>query len=141
MLRTLGKLALENNALTRPKTLSLLAYLALEGRKPRTHVRQLFFGNASDAATSLRVVLQQLRHAHALLEEQKTLACAIPCDAVQLLEKLDRGDQAAAVELYTGEFLAGVQFDSTEFEEWVLVTREHIAARVCQAHLHLALAA
>ncbi len=141
MLRTLGKLALENNALTRPKTLSLLAYLALEGRKPRTHVRQLFFGNASDAAASLRVVLQQLRNTQALLEEQKNLACAMPCDATQILEKLDRGDEAAAVELYTGEFLAGVQFDSAEFEEWVLVTREHIASRVQKAHLHLALAA
>ncbi len=140
MLLTLGKLALENNALTRPKTLSLLAYLALEGRKHRTHARQLLWGTASDAAASLRIALQQLRTAGALLEEQKHLTCAMTCDAALLLEKLDRGDQAA-VELYTGEFLAGVQFDSAEFEEWVLITREHIATRVCQAYLHLAQAA
>ncbi len=141
MLLTLGKLALENNALTRPKTLSLLAYLALEGRKPRTHVRELFWGQASNAAASLRVVLQQLRDADTLLEEQKILICAIKCDAALLLEKLDSGDEAGAVLLYTGAFLDGLPFDSAEFEEWVLVTREYIATRVCKAHLNLALIA
>ncbi len=141
MLITLGKLALENNALTRPKTLSLLAYLALEGRKPRSHARELLWGQASDAAASLRIALQQLRTAGVLLEEQKTLACAISCDASLLLEKLDAGDEAGAVALYSGVFLDGLQFDSSEFEEWVLVTRELITVRVTKAYLHLALIA
>jgi hypothetical protein len=138
MLRTLGRLALDDQKLSRPKTLSLLAYLALEGRKPRTHIRELFWGNASDAAASLRVVLQQLRNAKTLLEEQKNLACVIACDAARLLEKLDSGDDASAVTLYTGAFLDGVQFDSAEFEEWVLQVREHLASRVIKSHLHLA---
>jgi predicted ATPase len=138
MLRTLGRLALDNQKLSRPKTLSLLAYLALEGRKPRIHVRELLWGQAADAASSLRIVIQQLRNAEVLLEESKTLACAISCDAALLLEKLDAGDDASAVELYTGVFLDGLQTDSTEFEEWVLVTRELIASRVAKAHLRLA---
>ncbi len=140
-LKTLGGLRLEGSALTRPKPLSLLAYLALEGLKSRGHVRDLLWGAAADAAASLRMALKQLRTAGVLLEKADLLGCAVPSDAQGLLEALDAGDDQKAVALYTGAFLHGLDLGVAEFEEWLLTTSEYLAARVSLAHLRLAEAA
>ena len=60
-LQTLGGLRLEGADFQRPKPLLLLAYLAVEGAKDRRHLAELFWPDASEPATSLRVALGQLR--------------------------------------------------------------------------------
>jgi predicted ATPase len=140
-LKTLGGLRLEGSALTRPKPLSLLVYLAFEGTKSRGHVRDLLWGAAADAAASLRMALKQLRNAGALLEKADLLGCAVPSDVQGLLEALDAGDDQKAVTLYTGAFLHGLDLGLPKFEEWLLTTSEFLAARVSLAHLRLAEAA
>jgi predicted ATPase len=135
---TLGDLQLTHSTLTRPKPLALLSYVALEGKKPRNQLSELFWGHATNAATSLRVALQQLRPTDSLLEDNKTVGCAVPCDAVTLRDLLDSGQDEAAINAYTGAFLAGYTPDTPELEEWVLAYRELLATRVAEAHLRQA---
>ncbi len=127
--------------MTRPKPLALLAYLALEGLKPRGHVRDFFWGASGDAATNLRMALKQLRTAGALLEKSDSLLCLVPSDATDLLKALDAGHDQEATVLYTGTFLHGLDLGIPEFEEWTLTTGEYLAARVSLAHLRLSEAA
>ncbi len=140
-LKTLGGLHLEGSALTRPKPLSLLAYLAFEGLKPRGHVRELFWGSAVNASTSLRMALKNLRTAGVLLEKADFLGCAVPSDVAALLEALDANDDQKAVGLYSGAFLNGLDLELPDFEEWLLTTSEYLATRVSLAYLRLAEAA
>ncbi|NJR41189.1 MAG: hypothetical protein HC781_23045, partial [Leptolyngbyaceae cyanobacterium CSU_1_4] len=106
-------------ALTRPKPLALLAYLAFEGTKSRDHLRDFFWGQAADAAASLRVACKQLRPSKVLLEQTKTLSCTVPSDVAALLQALDAGNDQEAVDLYTGVFLHGLDLELPEFEEMV----------------------
>jgi predicted ATPase/DNA-binding SARP family transcriptional activator len=142
LLITLGSLKLQPDGFQRPKLLLLIAYLKLEGAKPRDHLRMLFWPDAADANASLRVALAQIRQAMpgVLQEDGSLLSAHVSCDAIELIEALDTGTLNRAVTLYAGAFLDGVALSDLglELEEWVLTTRELIAGRVQDAQLRLA---
>jgi pimeloyl-ACP methyl ester carboxylesterase len=139
VLRTLGALELAGSSFARPKPLLLLAYLALEGPRPRRHVAELFWPRARDPLKSLTVALTRLRHgAPGVVDADRIRAwTSVESDAASLLASLDQGDVDEALRLYRGPFLDGVYLPgwSTELEEWVYETRESIARRLRQALL------
>jgi predicted ATPase/Tfp pilus assembly protein PilF len=141
-LRTLGKVALEHTEFTRPKPLLLLAYLALEGRQERRHVAELFWPGAADRMKSLTVALTRLRKGApgSIDADDHHVWATVDADAQEFLALLDRGDPSQALDLYRGPFLAGFYLKhwSTELEEWIYDTREHLAARARRAMLELA---
>lgn len=135
-LRTLGGLGLPGSDLRRPKPLLLLAYLALEGSKPRRFLEELFFLDAADPADALSTTLRRLRSVGAVEDRGEHVLCAVRCDAKELLESLDAGAVEAALPRYGGAFLETVRLPlGSELEEWVFETREFIAGRVRQAAL------
>jgi predicted ATPase/DNA-binding SARP family transcriptional activator len=142
LIRTLGRLELDGRAFTRPKPLLLLTYLCLEGAQRRRHLAELFFSAAQDRAKSLRITVMRLRQdaPDTLEATNDRLRALVPCDALELLSKLDAGDLEGGVGLYTGAFLSGLQpgGSSAELEEWVYATREFIAERTRTAQLTLA---
>jgi predicted ATPase len=136
---TLGGLALEGAAFTRPKPLMLLAYLAIEGVQERRHLAGLFWPHARDPLGSLTVALSQLRTgAPGAVQADRTHAWTrLPCDAVDLLESLQRAPAAATELEDRGPFLAGVAppMLGVELEEWTYRTREFLALRMHRARL------
>lgn len=139
---SLGRLQLEPDAYPRPKLLLLVCYLALEGGRSREHLRTLFWPQATNASASLRVALAQLKAdlPGAVQFTDSLVSTDLGCDAVSLLEAFEAGDLARTVALYQGAFLDGAALSEwgLELEEWVLTTREFLAARVVEAHLRLA---
>ncbi len=141
-LRTLGKLELQGAAYSRPKSLLLLCYLALEGARDRHHLSQVLFGQAQDPHGSLRSTLRRLKQeAPGSLDlDGDFVQTALSCDARELLTRLEAGKLAPGVALYSGPFLAGLHSADwgVELEEWVYSTREYLASRVRSALLVLA---
>jgi predicted ATPase len=141
-LQTLGGLGIAGRRFGRPKPLLLLAYLAVEGGQDRRHLAELFWPDARDHMKSLTVALAQIRQGApgALESDRQRVLARLECDAVDVLERLDRGDHAAALAAYGGPFADGVFVPNlgSELEEWILGTREFIAAKVQRARLDLA---
>lgn len=138
MLRTLGRLSVEGYPLTRTKPLLLLAYLALEGPKPRRHLAELFWPEVTNPYNNLSVALNALR-AHGLVEGQDTLKARVDCDVVELRKALLQKDLARVRTLYQGAFLEGADLHlGEELEEWVWSTRERVALEVYEAHRDVA---
>lgn len=138
-LRTLGGLALDGSALTRPKPLLVLAYLALEGPTPRRRLAELFFGDAADPRDSLASALRHLRTAGVLRDGRGAdhAATDVPCDALAILRSFDAYRYEDVLAGYRGAFLDGITVAlDVESEEWVFSTREAIAGRVRAAALH-----
>lgn len=139
---TLGGLALEGTDFTRPKPLTLLAYLAIEGVQERRHVASLFWPRARDALGSLTVALSQLRAgAPGSVQADRThVWTRVPCDASELLDTLQHAPDAAIEMGERGPFLAGVTppLLGVELEEWVFRTREFLALRLHRARLRRA---
>jgi predicted ATPase len=139
---TLGGLALEGAAFTRPKPLMLLAYLALEGRQERRQLAGLFWPHARDPLGSLTVALSQLRAGApgAVRADRTFVWTCLPCDAVEVLESLHRAPDTAAELGDRGQFLAGVAppMLGIELEEWIFRTREFLALRMHRARLRRA---
>ncbi|GAA5513847.1 hypothetical protein Dcar01_02595 [Deinococcus carri] len=142
MLRTLGQLSAGGGHFTRPQGLLLLAYLALEGTRPRQELRALFWPGHPEAAAHLRVTLARLKQGlpGAILTQGETVATTVVADAALLLRAHERGDHPAVVEQFTGAFLDGVALPllGAALEEWVFATREAIGSCVREALLHLA---
>ncbi len=141
-IRTLGGLALDGASFTRPKPLLLLAYLALEGEQERRYLAELFWSGASDPLKSLTVALSQLRQGApgAIHADRQRAWTRLPCDAVELLERLQRGEADEQPWRGRGPFLDGFYVPNlgVELEEWIYRTRELVQARVHQARLDLA---
>ena len=133
-LKTLGDLRLIPNTFQRPKPLLLLVYLALEGAKDRRHIAELFWSDAANPASSLRVALTQIRQGapDAVLEDGQKLGFGLTSDVQELLESIRNRDFHNVSTLYSGAFLEGFLLPdwSGELEEWVYATRESIAAQV-----------
>ena len=129
-LTTLGGLTLHPGSFTQPKPLMMLAYLALEGRKPRRHLAELLWPDGN-GLKSLSMAVTRLHQADQLTcaTDAKLVWTELECDATSLLAALEAGDLPTASELYGGAFLEGVtlQGASVELEEWVLETRERLA--------------
>lgn len=132
-LQTLGGLALEGRNDRPGKPLLLSAYLAFEGQQARRRLAELFWLGAKDSMASLRVALSRLRSLDArLARSDGTLVWTeARTDAQDLLEALDR-DGPSAADGYRGPFLQGVSgtWIGPELEEWILLTRQYLAARV-----------
>ena len=135
-LKTFGRTALEGATFSRPKGLLLLAYLAVEGRRSRAHLRELFWPGVADPASNLRFLLSQIRRAGPdfIREEGQHLHLALGSDVTELLQAF-RSAPDRVPGLYQGAFLEGLTLDWTpELEDWVLTTREHLAGQV-RTHL------
>jgi predicted ATPase/DNA-binding SARP family transcriptional activator len=143
VLRTLGGLELPDSSFQRPKTLLLLAYLALEGAKERQHVSTLLWPDAHAKARQhrLRVMLSQLRKdvAGIIDADKGRVWVTMDSDAKAFLHEFESGRYEEAIERYRGPFLQGFQQSdwSVELEEWVYGTREFLAARAREALLRL----
>jgi tetratricopeptide (TPR) repeat protein len=136
-LRTLGTLALEESKFRRVKPLLLLAYLTVEGRKPRRYLAELFWPDASSAMNSLSVALSQLRRSDVPIEADDVRAWVdVASDVQDLKQALAQGALEAALACYQGPFLEGVDLElGVELEEWVFETRENLAAQTRTAAL------
>ena len=143
LLSTLGTLRLDAAvAARRPKPLLLVAYLALEGGRPREHLATLFWPEATDRRNRLSVSLSRLRREApgAVEADAMRVWTSVRCDALTLQAALERGDVDAAERVYGGAFVADVDVDmGAELEEWVLATREYLADRLRDALLTQAL--
>jgi predicted ATPase len=141
-LHTLGGLRLVGADLTRPKPLLVLAYLALEGATPRRTLAGLFFHDAADPRDSLSTALRHLRKVGALADDGHDPCASSPIvatDVSMVLAAFDRHHYAQVLDAYAGPFLEGADDAlGEEAEEWLLQTREAVAARVRTAALHLA---
>lgn len=137
VLRTLGTLELAGSGFTRPKPLLLLAYLSLEGARPRRSVAELFWPNARDRMKSLTVALARLRHGApgVIGSDRLRVWATVDSDAANLKAALERRDLDQARRLYRGPFLDGfhVPAAGSELEEWVFATREALADRLRHA--------
>lgn len=144
LLKTLGGLRLDDAALSRPKPLLLLAYLALEGPRDRRFLAELFWPEAKHRMNNLRVELARIRReAPGAIEADRLRAWVSPglgCDAVQLLALLDQHRPKAAIDHYEGLFCDALHVRElgTELEEWLYATREFLAGRIRAALLRLA---
>lgn len=130
---TFGKLKLEGGDLTRQKPMLLLAYLAVEGAKPRRHLAELFFSGTNDPLNSLSRTLTNLRkEAPELVEADNTKVWTLlPCDAAELVMRAGLKDYAGVKELYQGAFCADLTITlGAELEEWVYTKCELYAAQV-----------
>jgi hypothetical protein len=141
-LNMLGGLGLEPVAFHRPKPLLLLAYLSIEGRKEKQHLYELFWPEAADQATSLRMALSQLRKvgAELITSEERTVSTGVESDLSALQRAVIERDADKLLGLYKGEFLQGFSLPDwgAELEEWVYSTREFISARVRAAWVQVA---
>lgn len=140
-LKTLGPVSLENTDFRRSKSLLLLAYLAVEGPRERQHLRELFWPDATDAALSLRVVVAQIRALshEALSDDGSRLSLGLSSDIDDLqLAFREAPERVAAI--YTGAFLEDIALTDwgAELENWVLDTRELVAAQVRTNLIHVA---
>lgn len=140
VLRTLGELSLEGSTLTRPKPLSLLAYLSLEGPMPRRQLADVFFADAVDRRDSLATALRHLRRAATIeVLPDERVGAVVDSDAAGVLHQFDAFRYRAVLDAYRGAFLAGVEATAgVELEEWIFETREAIAGRVRTAALQCA---
>lgn len=131
MLRTLGGLALEGSDFHWQKPLLLLTYVALEGRRTRREVAELFWPSAADRMKSLSVALTQLRHGvpgvvHA---DRRDLEVDVELDLAHFHRALEERDLEVALGLYRGRFLDGFdeRYVGTDLEAWIYETREREA--------------
>ncbi len=142
ILYTLGGLELEASNFRQTKPLLLLTYLALEGAKARQHLAELFWPDAADPLNTLSVTLGRLRRATpgAIEADDLRARCLLETDAQRFLETIESGSHQEALDLYGGPFLEGIRLRSwgIELEDWVLETREFLAAKARQAMLRLA---
>lgn len=141
MLRTLGDLVLDGTPLRRPKPLLLLAYLALEGPKPRRFLAELFYGDVKDPNDSLSTALKYLKQhpASALHLQPKMVSTEVPCDARVLFEDLKKSRIAEAIGHYRGPFLSTLDLSlGEELENWVYQQQDGIAQRFRLAVLEYA---
>ncbi len=142
VLRTLGKLALDEKPFGRVKPLVLLCYLALEGKKSRQFLSDLFWPNSDTARASLSSALYRLNQTlgEEVGSDNDYVWTTIRSDTHLLGKFLDAGKIEAALELYEGAFLDNVYLKdcSEELEEWLYVTRELLAQRLQTGLLHLA---
>lgn len=132
----------------RTKCLALLAYLAVEapdGRVPRQEVAALLWPAGTDerARTSLRKALSQIRQAAdpAPVAGEGTSSVGLVRDHVRadvtaFREALEAGEEARALELHAGDFLAGVRVEGARpFQRWADRKRGHLRQQAYEAAL------
>lgn len=123
---SLGGLRLEGQKFRREKPLLLLAFVSLEGPKPRRYLAELFWPDKKRPLSNLAVALNHLRKFNAAESNDSHVWAEIKCDAVEFREHLSANHVQVAAKLYQGAFAesASLQDLGPELEEWVLLTRE-----------------
>lgn len=135
------------------KARALLAFLAMQPDRSgkREQIAALLWGERSDhnARQALRQCLSVLRGelgspgGELLLSDANTIgldADGVAIDAIEFLAlaaSSEAGDVSRAIALYSGEFLADLDFKSEAFEQWVSEQRARIelaAARIFETH-------
>jgi DNA-binding SARP family transcriptional activator len=105
----------------------MVAYLAMAGRQPRERLAALLWPEADTdrARGALRRTLSAIRtspvgdHLDADTRSVALRTGGAEVDAVRFGQVRARGDHAAALALYGGDFLAGFSLrDAPEFDEW-----------------------
>ncbi len=133
-LRTLGKLQLEESDFTRQKPLLLLCYLAIEGPQSRRVLADLFFYESKNPRDALSTSYRRLKKLNLVATENNQISTTIACDSNDLLKELEQHNYQAALGLYSGSFLTGLDIAlGEELEEWVFATREYLASNIRQA--------
>lgn len=160
-LRTLGELTLTaedgrrvRSVLAQPKRVALLAYLvspATPDFVPRATLVGLLWGERDEehARGALRSSLYFLRRSlgsDVILAPTDLVVGVDPerlrCDVRELEAALDAGELAKALDLYGGEYLAGLgAVGSVAFERWLEGERRRLARRARRAARSLASAA
>ncbi len=134
------------------KVRALLAYLATEADRPHTRatLAALLWPDQGDAAAlrNLSLTLLRLREAlddtdapsallditRAAIQWRRGSSSVDVADFALLARSADPNDLAHAAELYRGEFLPGFGLlDCEPFEEWLLLTREHLQEQALHA--------
>jgi DNA-binding SARP family transcriptional activator len=120
------------------KPLGLLAYLAVRREARRDELVDLLWGEVSEAnaRNAFRQALHRLRTG--LGDEiipqdrdhvQLTAADRIEIDRDELVDAIDRGDIAGALELYRGDFLEGFELGEPGFDGWADAERTRLKGR------------
>jgi hypothetical protein len=136
-LQTLGHLALPGGAVTRPKSLLLLAFLAHEGPSDRDRIARLFFPASRDPRDALCTALR--RAGGLVVADGGRLRTGVVTDALAFERAALETAPADALALYAGPFVQALTVDlGPELEEWVLVTRERLASLARDLHLAMA---
>lgn len=137
-------------AFARRKALALLVYLAMTHRvHTREALATLLWGDLPQerAFANLRKVLSELREQieNALIITRDTIALApdypVSLDVAAFEAAIDRGISNAnphtlevAIADYRDDFLAGWSLpDAEDFDEWLLLQREHLRSRCAEA--------
>ena len=139
------------DSFTQSKPLALLAYLAAahpRGPHRRDTLTALFWPELDEprARGALNQTLLRLRGvvgSDVLVSSGSSdisvNADSLTCDATAFTAHLERGDWSDALDLYCGDFLAGVHLSGlAEFERWVEHERTHRRADAAHAAWHLA---
>lgn len=138
LLKTLGTLQLPGSSLTRPTPLLLLAYLALEGAKPRRYLAELFFPDAKHSLNSLSRAFSYIRQdAPGVLEADDHRAWTLlTTDTKQFETLIQQHHCTEAIALYDAPFLETFSTPlGEELEEWLFTRREHFALLMQRALL------
>ena len=146
---TLDGLHLEGSGFQEPLSLLVLSFLALEGKKQRSELADLFWVHKPERKKRLRSLAQVIyrlqKEASELVQlEDDWLSTSIKTDANTFLEVLTKGDAEAALNLFKGHFLAGIErkrrlsFLGEEITEWIINTREKLYTDQLKARLELA---
>lgn len=153
-IRLLGPLRLTRNGtavtVKRRKSRALLAYLAVEARPvPRRRLIALLWPDHTEqtARHNLRTALHSLRQTlgDALVADEETLALDPAVDVdLHRLRAVIRNPNATtaaladALDLYQGELLADFDTpDTEEYDDWLLVEREHVRRLVVHGYQQL----
>lgn len=134
----------------RTKCLAVLAYLAVEapeGRVPREKVAPLLWPDRTDelSRASLRVALSQIRQAtDPVIVAGKGASSLglvrehVRADVIAFREALEAGEERRALELYEGDFLAGVHVEGARpFLRWADRKRGQLRQQAYEAALSL----
>lgn len=133
-----------------PLRAALLAVLGVEREVPRERLLALFWPESAEdrARHSLNQALYQLRQSFGAdvvsLKGERVAAGAIEIDALDLERAVESNDHAAALDLYSGRFLEGVDRlpSCNALEQWVDGRRAHyerLHRRARRAHISAAL--
>jgi AAA domain len=139
-LQTLGGLRLAGTGFTGQKLLLLVAYLAIEGAKPRRYLAELFFMDNKDPLNNLSRALSDLRKVDAGIVEadHKRVWTTLECDSAELMKAVETQQFETCLTLYQGAFAEDLTMEmGTELEEWVYSTREILAAKARTAFFTL----
>ena len=136
--------------ITSKKAQALLAYLAVERRRPQTRevLASLLWGDTGEerARHNLRQALSKIRQCCGWLLisngdylELDTTKCWADVDRFESLASSDDPEKLReCLDLYQGELLEGLNPREPEYQEWLLLARTRLRSEACQVATKLA---